>query len=258
MIDNATRIERALARSTVYRFLADLSLYPGATGGRAVPPRSEPAQECARLERAIYVLRQAGYGGAALAPLADLTDLIPPSASSTITDKEYIRVFGHTVSTECPPYETQYGVAHVFEQTNALADLAGCYRAFGLKLHEAAGERLDHVAVELEFMHLLTYKEAYALEHHGADRAELCRDAQVRFLRDHLGTWIDDFTDRVGRRAGQGPYGAYAGALRGFIRAELAFLAVVPARRKTLEPRPRLATAPGCDNCGPPGSGSEA
>ena len=69
-----------------------------------------------------------------------------------------------------------------------LADLAAFYHAFGLEVAEDAGERHDHLCLELEFMCVLAAKEAYAHEHQlDAEQLAQCRDAQKTFLREHLG-----------------------------------------------------------------------
>ena len=41
---------------------------------------------------------------------------------------EYISVFGHTISTDYPPYETEYDQVHVFQKSQTLAGLGTFYR----------------------------------------------------------------------------------------------------------------------------------
>ncbi len=137
-------------------------------------------------------------------------------------ENEYIEVFGHTLSTDCSPYESEYGQAHVFQKSHTLADLSTFYHAFGVSLNPELKDRLDHVSVEMEFMHLLTLKEAYARGNgHGEDKALLSRQAQETFLANHLGTWIKRFADRVARKTGgSGVYGALAGLLDAHMDAE--------------------------------------
>ena len=120
-------------------------------------------------------------------------------------EDEYIEVFGHTLSTDCSPYESEYGQAHVFQKSHTLADLSTFYQAFGVSINPELKDRLDHISVEMEFMHLLTLKEAYARGNgHGEDKALLCRQAQEKFLANHLGTWIKASpTESRGRRAAQ-------------------------------------------------------
>ncbi|HEX5950542.1 MAG TPA: molecular chaperone TorD family protein, partial [Actinomycetota bacterium] len=80
--------------------------------------------------------------------------------------------FSHVHSQDCPLYETDHVGREVWRQAADLADLGGFYRAFGL---EESGERVDHASVELEFLHVLAYKRAWALEHRQAEHAEVCR-----------------------------------------------------------------------------------
>ncbi len=97
-------------------------------------------------------------------------------------------VFGGALPGVLPPLETEYDQANVFAKVQALADLAGFYRAFGLEVGEAA-YRPDHLAVELEFAHVLATKEATAMAMDQEGRADLCRQALRDFLAEHLGAW---------------------------------------------------------------------
>lgn len=104
-----------------------------------------------------------------------------------------------TLSPECPPYETQYGAGNIFAQTDELADVAAFYRACGLAA--PAHERVDHLAVELEFMGFLALKEAYALVSNESERARETREMARRFFAEHLDRWAESFLDRFETRA---------------------------------------------------------
>src|SRR5262249_13690309 len=96
------------------------------------------------------------------------------------------------------------------------------YHAFGLEVSADAGERQDHICLELEFMSVLTAKEAYALEIQLDDeQLWLCRDAQKKFLREKLGRWIPAFARRLARMNGsETPLGLLANFTLAFISAE--------------------------------------
>ncbi len=140
--------------------------------------------------------------------------------------KVYQRIIGHTISKECPLYETQYGAAHVYQQTHELADIQGFYRAFGLEISDVEKERSDHISVELEFMHFLLYKQAYALENHGEEKVQICVDAQKKFLKEHLGKWVPLFAILFGKKAGEGFYHAVAASMKEFMRLEMKLMDV--------------------------------
>ena len=86
------------------------------------------------------------------------------------------------------PYESEHKKGHDFAKANILADIMGFYRAFGV---EPAGDRADHIAAELEFMHLLTLKEHYAAGEGDQEHAALCREAGQKFFREHLSLWTE-------------------------------------------------------------------
>ncbi|MEE9248160.1 MAG: molecular chaperone TorD family protein [Dehalococcoidia bacterium] len=137
--------------------------------------------------------------------------------------EQYIDIFGHSVSGDCPPYAGEYGQAHVFQKTQTLANLASFYRAFGMRLNPGLKDRPDHVSVEMEFMQLLTLKEAYArVNNHGRAKTSICRKAQKAFLTQHLSPWISEFTSRLRRKTSAHRfYPSFAGLLEAFMKLEL-------------------------------------
>src|SRR3990170_3817588 len=126
-------------------------------------------------------------------------------------------VFTHTHSADCPMYETDYGPQDVWRQSSVLVDVAGFYRAFGV---EERGERPDHVAAELEFLHVVTYKQAWAAANGDRANGGICRDAEFAFLRDHALRWLPGFAARVEVLSGGGPYAAAARTTRALLLSE--------------------------------------
>ncbi|MFN4218878.1 MAG: molecular chaperone [Candidatus Bipolaricaulia bacterium] len=142
------------------------------------------------------------------------------------TAAEYDRLFSHRTTILCPIYEVEYDKNRSVSQGPTLADIAGFYRAFGLEL--AINERPDHLALELEFMSVLAYKEALALRDNLREQAEICRDAQRKFLEAHLGRWVGIFTDTVTRASRLESYKVLACTLKEFIESECALLGAHP------------------------------
>ena len=138
----------------------------------------------------------------------------------------YQCIVGHTMSKECPLYETQYGAAHVYQQVHELGDIQGFYKAFGLDISDIEKERCDHISVEMEFMHYLLYKQAYALENHGDEKSQICVDAQKKFLKEHIGKWAPLFAVLFGRKAGEGFYFALSALTKEFLRLEVKLMDV--------------------------------
>lgn len=210
--------ERAIARSQVYAFLA-----------RAF---AEPDTEtCAGLRRSLLETEtalaalEATRSHAAIAAVgAELGKLDESEFAAA-----HYSVFGHLASGDCPPYEAEYGHAHIFQKTQCLADNAGFIHAFGLAAAPGFTERLDHISVELEFLHVLAAKEAYALAHgHGEERLEIVREAARKYFERHLGRWAPAFAARLESKAQNGPYAALARLLVPFLIEETLALDVTP------------------------------
>lgn len=174
-----------------------------------------------------------------------------PDAFDAFLDA-YLAAFGHAARGPCPLNEIEYGdlKADPLFQPHRLADLAAFYRAFGLEVADDAGERHDHLCLELEFMCVLAAKEAWAREHpRNTGQFTVVRDAQKKFLREHLGRWTPAFTRRLERHAAGTPLAALARFTRTFILAECARLGVPPGSEDLLL-RPADEAAALCDSCG--------
>jgi TorA maturation chaperone TorD len=147
-------------------------------------------------------------------------------SSSEARSREYDRLFCHRTTILCPIYEAEYDRNRAVSQGPTLADIAGFYRAFGLEL--AVSERPDHIALELEFMSVLAYKEALAFQNNLTEQAQICRDAQKKFLEAHLGRWAGLFAETVMRTSHLEFYRALARELKAFIESECALLGAQP------------------------------
>lgn len=239
-MSDAMAMSQAAARSQVYAFLAQAFADP------------DPA-------RRTLLDRTLSAAGTALEALGDARCRAALAAVGRDLDAldhgglgaAHHRVFGHTVSGDCPPYEGEYGHAHVFQKTQCLADNNGFYRAFGLTLAPDFADRADHISVELEFLHVLAAKEAYALERdHGAEKVEIVREATRSYLRDHLGRWAPAFAARLESKARDGFYAGLARLLAAFVADEaLAFdVTPAPACGISVQLQPE-GSSPGCEGC---------
>ncbi len=217
MTPNEETMVRAQARSVVYRLLAVAFLYPDQMTAAAI----ESGEFVATLEAAVAVLGEPTLGQAVNA-LRKQTE----GFGFERWQSEYATVFGHIIPQDCPPYQTHYGSAHVFMQAQELADIAAFYRAFGMEVRDGV-ERVDHIAVELEFMGFLCFKEAYAVEHgHEAEKVAIVREAQRRFLQEHLGRWAPAFCRLLRKKAGESFYGALAFVTLAWIEHDMRALCV--------------------------------
>jgi TorA maturation chaperone TorD len=177
---------------------------------------------------------------------------------------DHARLFTHSTSRDCPAYETAYTTREIFRQTEEMADIAGFYRAFGVEAVPAS-ERLDHICVELEYMQLLTAKEAHTAAEGWNGRVRRCRQAERLFLRDHLGGWGQAFGRRLESADPSGWYGQTGMLLRLWIEGECRGLRVQPEQPAgepvvpEMEPDhdgPDDGDHEGCAGCATPAAGA--
>lgn len=202
--------EQAVYRAQVYAFLSAVYLYPFENWSEELP------------------LAAAAAGRVAGAPAWPTLQPLPL--------KDLQAAFRHgfgAAGSLC--YETEYGLPHEFRQAQELADIRGFYLAFGFDMGGAVRERPDHLAVELEFLHVLALKEAHARLHGVAEQVEVCVAAQAKFLGDHLGTWVDLFVQSLALNTEDAPYLPLAHFTAAFVQAEAARLGVTLTLRSRKE-----------------------
>lgn len=231
---------QALARSVIYELLSLAFLYPEPATNQVL---RESAPRLARLASELDWPRRARV----LERLAHATSHLDAERLRC----DHTAVFGHTVSPDCPPYGADYGQAHIFQLAQAMADIVAFYRAFGVQPNPALKDRPDHVSVELEFMHVLAMKEAYALAHgHGEDRVRQCREAQEAFLARHLAPWIKTFAARLVKKAPDGSIYRHVGdLLDAHVTAELEAFRLHSAPVLPMAVAAGGDSGPDCDAC---------
>jgi TorA maturation chaperone TorD len=244
-----------MARQTLYRFAALSLLDPKAGSWERLDALREDQLliEAAALirDQPEAIPKQLGPGER---PHGDLDprrvlDRLPRSAAAL--NAEYEKVFGLLVSAACPPYETEYiNGKFTFQRSNTLADVNGFYLAFGLTTTDEHWERADHIVQELEFMAFLLSQERRAANGGSALRQqnlEVCREAQARFLGEHLAWWAPAFAKLLSRENQDGFYGAVGVFLAALVPAERA-LAGVEAAGRFATPS-SLERPEECDGC---------
>lgn len=225
--------EETFARAQAYRLFADALVYPDeAFAERLADGYAADLLEC-------LTMLDASCDMAWSEPFERLVRAL---AGATLADVQRAHRLTFGVAAGTPPYETEYGQPHAFRQSQELADIVGFYRAFGFDVGGGVRERPDYLGVELEFMYLLACKHAYAVAGGLADAAEVCHDAQRKFLRDHLARWIGMYARRLNDQAqGRNAYAVLADLAAAFVGED--------ARRLGIE---RDSMAPGDARPTPP------
>jgi TorA maturation chaperone TorD len=231
----------ALVRSDLFRALSWSFLYPTGTLRQslatllgAINSRSEDLPTHRHACAAIEKLER--FNG-------DSVDLVA---------YEFSAIFGHTISADCPPYETQYGTGIIFAQTQRMGDITAFYRAFGVQVAPDAHERHDHIATELEFMSVMAFREATAIIENDPEHLAAVLDAGRKFLVEHVAPWGLTFAERLARKARLvappegGFYAALTRCLGAMLRDELPLAQVTLESVGQIEPAKVDFQAEGC------------
>ena len=268
-LKDSPAVERALGRSKIYLLLSWSMLYPEDDEFLDYLQSGEFVEDGRSALESLRGLLD-GVGGerakTKLAALLKYLDRIEQWVSSECVNwqladlqAEHRRVFSNVITLDCPPYETLFGNDHVFGQAHVMGDIAGFYRAFGVELSRDIHERMDHLSVELEFMHFLAYKESYARCRDGAEKTQVVVDAQKKFVKDHIGRWVPLFARMLAKKADSGFFKDLAEFSSDWIDFEAAYMGVNPQPYSEADYRPATFNAPEGQSyeCGAQDQGNE-
>ncbi len=217
------RISMQLARGRIYDILSNALSYPW--NRKFFRPKS-------LLEPFDVVLLDEEDWGRVTEMIRRFDKYLPKMALKQV-QQEFVHVFGHAVSQECPPYEMQYGTeGGIQSQTDVLIQLGGFYETFGFEFPKSRGkERVDHISVELAFLSYLCFREAYGITNgHDEKKIAVVRSTTKKFLRNHIGRWTPLFCIFTSRKAERGLYKDIIDILSLMVQNECALLDVKPIK----------------------------
>ena len=234
--DVADDIIESSGRAVIYSLLAVGFALPSTTRLSMLTSKIIPASQAIDLPEPLNDL------------IAEVTSTLPTTVDSLRDD--HMRLFPPITSSDAPGYETAYRGEGIFQQTALLADIAGFYRAHGLRSGGTEKERLDHITVELEFMAALYRKTIAALHADQSDNAQICSEMAAMFLQDHLGCWAPAYGRRVARVSSSAWYRGLGTLLTAWVEQDMSSEGVVPIE---LVEEPRPFEPPDDGTCGPCG-----
>ncbi len=103
---------------------------------------------------------------------------------------------------------------------DARDEVLALYRAAGLDKQDSWKEGEDHIALELEFMQILSERTVEALTQGDMDAAVSLIKRQNGFLEDHLSAWVPFLAGEMVRFAKTDFYRGLAYLVQGFVEED--------------------------------------
>ncbi len=110
---------------------------------------------------------------------------------------EYTRLFIGPYKMLAPPYESVYHNGDGTLMGNSTLEVMSLFREAGYSLADDYHDAPDHIATELEFMHILVAGISEFVQKNDTVAAEQYMRILISFLTDHLANWIPGLTRQV-------------------------------------------------------------
>jgi TorA maturation chaperone TorD len=137
---------------------------------------------------------------------------------------EYAKLFVGPYDLKAPPYGSVYLEGGRRVMGDSTMEVIKSYHEEGLYMDEDFKELPDHIAVELEFMNYLIYKEIDTyMKSKFEDAMEVLRHQEL-FLKKYLGAWISNFSKAIIENSDNPFYISLAKCTEVFIKTDMDYI----------------------------------
>lgn len=147
---------------------------------------------------------------------------------------DYTRLFLGPVRALAMPYGCMWQQGDATLMQASTIAVREQYENGGFEIGEDFADLPDHIAVELEFLYLLLFRQCEATQQAQADEVASTRQMYATFLREQLGAWVGGFAAAVKAHAETGFYRELATLTANYVSSEVDRLAL-PAGHDTRE-----------------------
>lgn len=133
---------------------------------------------------------------------------------------EYAKLFVGPFELKAPPYGSVYLDKERRVMGDSTMEVIRMYQEEGLSIDKDCKELPDHIAVELEFMNYLIYKEIDTCMKSKLEDAMNELKIQELFLKKYLGTWVPDFSKVIAENSNNPFYISLAKCTEVFIKTD--------------------------------------
>lgn len=125
----------------------------------------------------------------------EITENIPKMGDIELLKIDYAKLFFGPYKLLASPYGSVYLEGSGQVMGNSTVEVKKRYQKE--KLNITLKQPPDHIAIELEFMYFLIFKEMKASESSNPKNRSGYLKKQKSFLETHLGRWVSEFADSV-------------------------------------------------------------
>lgn len=146
--------------------------------------------------------------------------------------KDFVKVFighGNNAYSAAYPFESVYTSEKRLMMQEARDELLGTYARAGLAIGDTWHDPEDHIALLLEYMHVMSARTKEALEAGDDDTALALLAEQQAFLQRHIVGWVPMLAADMERFAQTDFYKGLAQLTLGYVQEDKAFLASIIA-----------------------------
>ena len=149
----------------------------------------------------------------------DIVKNIPETNGIESLVVDYSKLFVGPYGLLAPPYGSVYLEPMGQVMGNSTLDVKDKYAEEGLAI--SLKEAPDHIAIELEFMYFLIFKQVEAMRNSDYGNATGYLRKQKAFLESHLGIWVSEFANNVEANGQTEFYKNIARSTKLFVREDL-------------------------------------
>ena len=130
---------------------------------------------------------------------SEITQRVPQLTDIESLQIDFSGLFVGPYGLLAPPYGSLYLENKRMVMGESTLDVISQYTDEELDI--GIKEAPDHIAIELEFMYFLIFREIEAIGNGKYDDAAKFLAKEKAFLTNHLSTWVPDFTDKIKEHA---------------------------------------------------------
>jgi len=135
-------------------------------------------------------------------------------------ERDYTRMFFSSKPRLAYLFESVYREGKLLQESTL--QIAGLYRDAGLMLSEDFRLPHDHIAVELDFLSFLFFKEAEGLKTGNKEQADYAKELQGNVIHQHLKPFVLNVAERVAQHATTPFYRTIAHVLKQYYSQDVA------------------------------------